>query len=396
MNPMMDVMERERNVYMPTFRRQPLVLVRGEGCYVWDDAGNRYLDLVAGIAVNVLGHAHPAILEALTTQARTLMHTSNLYYTIPQIELAELLVALTGMDHVFFTNSGAEANETAIKLARKYGKQHRNGAYGIITAKQSFHGRTLTALAATGQEKYQAPFTPLPPGFTHVPFNDIDAIRTATTQDTVAILLEPVQGESGIHPADDTYLQAVRAWCDDRDLLLILDEIQSGMGRTGTFLAAEGYGVQGDIVTLAKGLCGGLPAGATLARGKASSFEAGDHGSTLGGNPLVCAVGIATVRTLVDQGIMRHAAEAGAHLLERLRRLEAEVPAVATSRGRGLMAAIDFTMPIAADVVAAARQGGLIVNNTGPATIRMVPPLIIAEEQLDWGIQTLREAIMSL
>jgi acetylornithine aminotransferase/acetylornithine/N-succinyldiaminopimelate aminotransferase len=393
---MTDVMERERKVYMPTFRRQPLVLVRGEGCYVWDDAGNRYLDLVAGIAVNVLGHAHPAIIAALTAQAQLLMHTSNLYYTIPQIELAELLVELTGMDHVFFTNSGAEANETAIKLARKYGKRYRNGAYAIITAKQSFHGRTLTALAATGQEKYQAPFTPLPPGFSHVPFNDFDAMRAATTEDTVGIMLEPVQGESGIYPADPTYLQAVRAWCDERGLLLILDEIQSGMGRTGTFLASQGYGVQGDIVTLAKGLCGGLPAGAALARGNASSFEAGDHGSTLGGNPLVCAVGVATIRTLLDQGIIRHAAEAGAHLLAGLQGLEAEVPAVMSSRGRGLMAAIDFTTPIAADVVAQARARGLILNNTGPATIRMVPPLIITEAELDSALLTLGEAIRAV
>jgi predicted acetylornithine/succinylornithine family transaminase len=390
---MMDVMEREHRVYMPTFRRQPLVLVRGEGCYVWDDKGNRYLDLVAGIAVNILGHGHPAIIEALTKQAKMLIHASNLYYTLPQIELAELLVELTGMDHVFFTNSGAEANETAIKLARKFGKQHKQGAYGIITARQSFHGRTLTTLAATGQEKYQAPFTPLPPGFTHVPYNDFGAIQAATDANTVAVMLEPVQGEGGIYPGDETYLQAVRAWCDEHGLLLILDEIQSGMGRTGTFLAAQGYGVRGDIVTLAKGLCGGLPAGAALASGAASSFEPGDHGSTLGGNPLVCAVGVATIRTLLEQRIMAHAAEAGAHLLEGLRRLQSSTPAISTVRGRGLMCAVDFTSPMAGDVVAQARERGLILNNTGPSTIRMVPALIISEAQLDEALAILKDVL---
>src|SRR6185437_4390215 len=212
----------------------------------------------------------------ITEQAGKLKHTSNLYYNRPQVEFAEMLVRWTGMERVFFTNSGAEANETAIKLARKFGKKHRNGAFAIVTARQSFHGRTLTALAATGQEKYQAPFTPLPPGFSHAVYNDLDAIRRLTTDETVAVMLEPIQGESGIHPADPQYLRAVRAWCDERGLLLILDEIQTGIGRTGTYLASASFGVRGDIVTLAKGLCGGLPAGAVLASGDASSFEPGE------------------------------------------------------------------------------------------------------------------------
>jgi acetylornithine aminotransferase/acetylornithine/N-succinyldiaminopimelate aminotransferase len=336
------------------------------------------------------------LLKALAEQASTLIHTSNLYYTRPQVELAELLVMLTGMERVFFTNSGAEANETAIKLARKFGKQHRGGAYGIITAWQSFHGRTMATLAATGQEKYQQPFSPLPPGFTHVPFNDVEAIRQATRDDTVAVMLEPVQGESGIHPADPEYLQAVRAWCDQRGLLLILDEIQSGVGRTGTFLAAQGYGVRADIVTLAKGICGGLPAGAALASGDASSFEPGDHGSTMGGNPLVCAAGLATLRALADERLMDNATDMGLYLLGRLTALQAECQAIAVVRGRGLMVAFDVVEPAAAHLVSLARERGLLLNNTGPHTVRMVPPLTIRPEQIDEAVGIVRECLVHL
>jgi acetylornithine/N-succinyldiaminopimelate aminotransferase len=387
------LMALEHDVYMPTFKRQPMVLARGEGCYVWDEDGKRYLDLVAGIAVNVLGHGHPALVQAVRDQAGTLMHTSNLYYNRPQVEFAEMLVKWTGMEKVFFTNSGAEANETAIKLARKFGKQHRGGAFAIITATMSFHGRTLTALAATGQPKYQAPFTPLPPGFTHVPYNDIEAIRKATTDQTVAVMLEPIQGESGIHPADPQYLLDVRAWCDERGLLLILDEIQSGIGRTGTYLAGQGYGVRGDIVTLAKGMCGGLPAGATLANGDASSFEAGDHGSTMGGGPLVCAAGIATLKAIQEQDLMGNAASTGTYLLKGLEKLMQDHGAVARVRGRGLMAALDLKEDWAADLVSEARVRGLLVNATGPSTVRMVPALTISPKEIDEGLSILDEVL---
>lgn len=390
------IVEREHTVYMPTFKRQALLLERGEGCYVWDDAGNRYLDLVAGIAVNVLGHAHPAIVSALVDQGGALIHTSNLYYTRPQIEFAELLTGLTGMERIFFTNSGAEANEAAIKLVRKYGKRHRNGAFGIITARRSFHGRTLATVAATAQEKYQAPFTPLPAGFTHVPFNDIEALRNATTDETVAVLLEPVQGEGGIYPADEEYLRAVRRHCDEHGLLLVLDEVQSGIGRTGTFLAAQGYGVRGDIVTLAKGICGGMPAGAVLASGDANCFEPGDHGSTMGGNPLACAVGLATIRTIVDRGVMDNARTTGAYFLRALLDLQAAQPLVCAVRGRGLMLAIDLAEPVAPKVVDRARERGLLINATGPATLRMVPPLILTPAQVDDAIALLSGAIAAL
>lgn len=380
------VAEREHRLYMPTFKRQPLTLVRGDGCYVWDDGEKRYLDLVAGIAVNVLGHCHPSLVHALEEQGRTLVHTCNLYYTLPQLDLAELLIKLTGMDQVFFTNSGAEANEAAIKLARKYGKRYKNGSYGIITADASFHGRTMATLAATGQPKYQAPFTPLPPGFSHVPFNDYDALEKATNSDTVAVMLEPVQGESGIHPADEHYLRAVRDHCNRQGLLLILDEVQSGIGRTGTFLASQGYGVEGDVITLAKGLCGGLPGGAVLARGKASCFEPGDHGSTLGGNPLVMAVGLATMRALLDLRIMEQVQSTGAYFLSQLRDLKQRHPLIAAVRGRGLMLAFDLTAARAAELVDQARREGLLLNNTGPATIRIVPPLTLTPAQIDEAV----------
>jgi acetylornithine/N-succinyldiaminopimelate aminotransferase len=390
---MPDIFERERRVYMPTFKRQPIVLERGEGCYVWDTDGNRYLDMVAGIAVNVLGHAHPKLVAAVASQAGTLMHVSNLYYTRLQVEFAELVTSLTGMEQVFFTNSGAEANEAAIKLARKYGKLYRDGAFGIITAVRSFHGRTLTTLAATGQEKYQRPFTPLPAGFSHVAYNDFAALQAATTDETVAIMLEPVLGESGIHPSDGRYLASVRDWCDQHGLLLILDEIQTGIGRTGTFLAAQGYGVKADIITLAKGLCGGLPAGAALASGRASCFEPGDHGSTLGGNPLICAAGLATLHAILDENLMENAMTVGAYLNEQLMVSAGQNSWLMNVRGRGLMLAFDLPHENAAETVQRAREYGLLLNNTGPSTIRMVPPLTLSIEQADEALAILDEVL---
>ena len=387
------VVDREALYYMKTFRRQPIVLIRGEGCWVWDDAGTRYLDLVAGIAVNVLGHCHPAVTEAIVRQASTLVHTSNLYYSLPQIELAELLVEHSCADAVFFTNSGAESNEAAIKLARKYGKLHRDGAYEIISAQNSFHGRTLATVAATGQPKYQAPFIPMPEGFVHVPFNDIAALQAATNPRTVAVLLEPVQGESGVHPAGQDYLVQVREWCDAQGLLLILDEVQTGIGRTGTFFAYEGYGIEPDIITLAKGLCGGVPGGAVLARGDAACFSPSDHGSTQGGNPLSCAAGVATVRTILDTKLPAHAAAMGAYFAEGLHRLQQQGSPIVDIRVRGLMVGFDIATADASTVVDRARDLGLLVNATGPSTIRMVPPLILGEDDIDYALDILERSM---
>jgi len=384
--------EREARAYMRTFKREPLVLVRGEGTRVWDDAGRSYLDLVAGIAVNILGHAHPAVADAISAQARTLMHASNLYYTLPQLELAELLLEATGMEGVFFTNSGAEANEAAIKMARKWGKRHKGGAYEIVTALNSFHGRTLATVAATGKPKYQEPFAPMPAGFTHVPYNDSEALDEAVGPGTAAVLLEPIQGEGGVHPAAPGYLAAVRRLCDERECLLMLDEVQTGMGRTGTFLASQGENIVPDVVTLAKGLGGGVPLGAALARGDANVFEPGDHGSTQGGNPLACAAGVATLRALRDEGLIDRAAEVGAYFMERLNGLMAQGLPVTEVRGRGLMLAVEIDGDAPA-VVTRARKAGVLLNATGPTTLRMVPPLVLTPAEVDEAVGVLAQTL---
>src|SRR5229473_7345272 len=294
---------------MQTGRRLPVTFVRGRGCLVYDDAGNEYLDLVAGIAVNLLGHAHPEVAAALTAQAKALIHTSNLYYTEPQVELARRLVELSFPSRVFLCNSGAEANEAAIKIARKWGGRHRDGAFEIITTAGSFHGRTLATVTAGGQAKYSDPFKPLPEGFVHVPYNDLDAIRAATNARTVAVMLEPVMGEIGVVPAKPGYLAGVRRWCDDQGLLLILDEVQTGLGRTGRWFAHQHHGITPDVMTLAKGLGGGVPIGACLANPRADVFEPGDHGSTFGGNPLACAAAIAVLSVIERDGLVGHAVD---------------------------------------------------------------------------------------
>jgi acetylornithine/N-succinyldiaminopimelate aminotransferase len=357
---------REQEVHVSVYARQPITLVRGEGCWVWDDAGTKYLDLVAGIAVNVLGHAHPAVADALNEQARTLLTTSNLYHTVPQLELAAALVARSPFDRAFFTNSGTEANEAAIKLARRHG--NARGAHEIVSLTNSFHGRTLGSLAATGQPKYQAPFAPLPEGFLQVPINDADALRAAVTDRTAAILLEPIQGESGIHPLTDDFLLAAREAADAVGSLLILDEIQTGIGRTGTFFAFEQTPVVPDIATLAKGLGGGVPIGAMLVRESASVFELGDHGTTLGGNPLIAAAALATLRVLDEQDLMGNARTMGARFADALRAL----PEVTEVRGRGLMIGVETAGPFAKQAVAIARDAQqLLVNATGETTLRI-------------------------
>jgi acetylornithine/N-succinyldiaminopimelate aminotransferase len=381
----------ESRVHLPVYARQPLVIVRGEGCWVWDDAGNRYLDLVAGIAVNVLGHAHPAVAEALATQARTLLTTSNLYYTLPQLELADALLARSPFDRAFFTNSGTEANEAAIKLARRNG--HDRGAYAIVSLTNSFHGRTFGSLAATGQPKYQEPFTPLPEGFFHVPINDADALRTAVNEHTAAILLEPIQGESGIHPLTDDFLLAARDAADAVGALLILDEIQTGIGRTGTFFAFEQTPVVPDVVTIAKGLGGGVPIGAMLVRESASVFHVGDHGTTLGGNPLTAAAALATLRVINDENLMDNARAMGERFANGLGSLVAD-GLITEVRGRGLMIGVETAGPFAkAGVTYARDEHRLLVNATGETTLRIVPPLNITADEVDEAVRRLRAAL---
>jgi predicted acetylornithine/succinylornithine family transaminase len=374
---------------MQVGKRQPVTFVRGKGCLVYDDSGREYLDLVAGIAVNLLGHAHPDVVAAVTAQASSLIHTSNLYYTQPQVELAQRLVELSFPSRVFFCNSGAEANEAAIKLARKWGKRNRDGAFEIITTTGSFHGRTLAAVTAGGQHKYSDPFTPLPPGFVHVAYNDIDAIKAATNQHTVGVMLEPVMGEIGIIPAAPGYLAGVRAWCDANNLLLILDEVQTGLARTGRWFAHQHHGITPDVMTLAKGLGGGVPIGACLAAPRADVFEPGDHGSTFGGNPLACAAAIAVRSVIERDGLVGHAAEMGGVLHEALLDMGAK-----EVRGLGLMQAFEFAEPRAKAFQQACLEAGLIVNAVDDNSIRLVPPLIIGSAEIDRAHSTMRKALL--
>jgi len=387
--------ERERSLLMNTYSRQPLAITGGHGVWVTDSDGRELIDLVAGIAVNVLGHAHPALQRALAAQAGHLVHTSNLYYTEPQLELAQRLVDSAFPSRTFFCNSGAEAVEAAIKLARKWGRVHRGGAHVIVCARGAFHGRTLGALAATANERYREPFEPLPRGFVHVPYNDAGAIEAAIDDATCAVLLEPIEGESGVHPLDPGLLRDIRRICDERDVLLILDEVQTGMGRTGRWWAHQHDGVAPDVMTIAKGLGGGVPIGAVLAAPRADVFEPGDHGSTFGGGPLACAAACAVMQTIADDGLVEHAAAMGDYLAESVSGLAPAAP-IDHVRGRGLMLGVGLTVDSAPRVAAAALDAGLIVNAIGSRTLRLVPPLVITRDEIDEAVRRLARAFESV
>ncbi len=378
-------LQRDADRYlMPTYARWPVSIVRGRGCKVYDLEGREYLDFVAGIAVNTLGHAHPDLVLAIQKQAQLVLHASNLYYTEPQVKLAELLVTHSFAQKVFFCNSGAEANEAAIKLARRYAHLHYGpDRYEIITMRNSFHGRTLATLTATGQEKVQQGFEPLVPGFVTVPFNDLAAVEQAMTDRTAAVMLEPVQGEGGVHVADRAYLAGLRELCRARDLLLIFDEVQTGMGRTGTLFAYEQLGVQPDIMTLAKGLGGGLPIGACLATDRvATAFTPGSHASTFGGNPLACAGALAVLRILLEGRVLENCRRMGEYLAKGLLDIKDRVPTVKEVRGLGLLLGMELTIdgkPVVADCLA--RR--LLINCTLDRVLRFVPPLIISQPEID-------------
>jgi acetylornithine/N-succinyldiaminopimelate aminotransferase len=390
------VAERARSSLMDTYQRQPVSLRSGNGVWVISGDGREFIDLVAGIAVNVLGHNHPAMQAAIAEQAARLIHTSNLYYTEPQLELAELLIASAFRSRVFFCNSGAEANEGAIKLARKWGKLRRDGAGVIICAQGAFHGRTMGALAATANRRYREPFEPLPKGFVHVPFNDLEALASAIDSTTCAVMLEPIEGESGVVPLEPGLLTAVRRLCDERDVLLILDEVQTGMGRTGRWWAHQHEQAAPDVMTVAKGLGGGYPIGAILAAPRADVFEPGDHGSTFGGGPLACAVALAVMRTIEGDGLVEHAADVGDYLVESLSALAERGAPIAGVRGRGLMVGIGLSHDVAPAVAAAALDAGLIVNAVGARTLRLVPPLIITRGEVDEAMARLGRAFASV
>jgi acetylornithine/N-succinyldiaminopimelate aminotransferase len=383
---------RARAALMDTYQRQPIALRSGHGVWVTDEDGREFLDLVAGIAVNVLGHNHPALTRAIADQATKLMHTSNLYYTEPQLELAELLIASAFPSRVFLCNSGAEANEGAIKLARKWGKLHRDGAHVIICAQGAFHGRTMGALAATANPRYRKQFEPLPKGFVHVPYDDIDALEQSIDGATCAVMLEPIEGESGVVALAPGRLATIRRLCDERNVLLILDEVQTGMGRTGCWWAHQHEDAAPDVMTVAKALGGGVPIGAILAGPRADVFEPGDHGSTFGGGPLACAAAVAVMRTVEREGLVAHAAEVGDYLAESISALRERGAPIAGIRGRGLMLGIALSQDVARAVAAAALDEGLIVNAIGDRTLRLVPALVITRDEVDEAIRRLSRA----
>ncbi|MCE3233896.1 MAG: argD [Vampirovibrio sp.] len=390
-----DWLSRGQQAVMNTYQHFPVVLEKGEGCYLWDIQGKRYLDFVSGIAVNSLGHAHPALTEALATQCAQLMHCSNLYWNTPQIELAETLTEASGFAQVFFCNSGAESIEAALKLARKYSvSRYNEQRTQVIAMQNSFHGRTYGAMSLTGQGKYHAGYAPLVPDIVHVPINNLEALNAAISEQTCAIVIEPIQGEGGIKLANPDYLKVIRSICDEQDILLIFDEVQTGIGRTGKLFAFEWTGVRPDIITLAKGLGGGFPIGAMMASAKvAPSFNPGDHASTFGGNPLACTAAKVVLNVLLEQDGLLNVMEQGAYLSQKLTALKVKYPEkIVDVRGMKFMQGIEFSQPVA-PIVEKCMAQGLLVVGAGPNVIRLVPPLIATEAHIDEALAILESAL---
>ncbi len=386
--------ETDQKYYLPTFKRLPLAFRKGRGARLWDVEGREYIDALAGIAVNNLGHCHPRVVAAIREQAGELMHISNFFVSEPQVKLSKKLVEASGLQRVFFSNSGAESVEGAFKIARKYARSKGRGG-GIIAMENSFHGRTLATIA-TGKEKMQKGFGPMPEGFHRVPFNDIEAVKARLSDDIAAVILEPIQGEGGINVADPSYLSALRNLCDERDVVLIFDEIQCGVGRSGRLFAKDHYGIQPDIMTLAKGLGSGMVIGAILSNERVSSaIDYGDHGTTFGGNPLACAAGLATLEVMEDEDIPQQAAETGAWFMEEVRARADEFPGLKEVRGKGLMIGIEFafeTKPLVQEML----DRGILANATAGHVLRLVPPLIISRDELGQVLDALRESIVNL
>jgi predicted acetylornithine/succinylornithine family transaminase len=377
---------------MHTYARIPVLFTKGTGQWLFDSRGKKYLDFLGGIAVNAVGHCHPKVVEAVQRQAAELIHTSNLYYTAPQAKLAAKLTSISDFDRVFFCNSGAEANEAALKIARKHGRAKSKKKTDFVTAYRSFHGRTMATVTATAQPKYQEPFRPLIPGFTYVEFNDTDALRHAVTDCTCAVILEPIQGEGGVYPADAGYLKSAREICDSVGALLIFDEVQTGMGRTGDWWAYQGYGVVPDVMTSAKALGGGLPIGACLAKGEAAeTFVPGDHGSTFAGNPLAASAALAVIDTIESESLRANAANVGRYLADQL--LSKLAGRIVEVRGKGLMVGVQLKEPIAKIVLVESLERGLIVNAVGDSTLRFLPPLLITADDVDLAVSILEEVI---
>ncbi len=389
---MISLHEQAHNVLMHTYNPIPIDLVSGSGCYVTDSTGKEYLDFLAGIAVNALGYGHPAFTTAVETQLHRIIHYSNLFLNEQQILLAEKLVDHSRFDKAFFCNSGTEAMESALKLARKFGKEKKQGAWKIIAMNQSFHGRTSGSLSVTGQMKYRKSFLPLLPGVVFARFNDFEDVKRNMDSQTCAVVLEPIQGEGGIHPADKAFLSQVRDLCTAENTALIFDEVQCGVGRTGTLFAHEQYGVYPDIVALAKGLGGGLPIGAILSTDTFNLFEPGDHAATFGGNPLVCSGARAVLHELLDNHLLEGVKKSGAYLKERLQTLHKKYSTIREIRGLGLMQGMEVTVS-AGDIVSSCREHGLLLATAGPHVVRFVPPLIAGTDEIDKAIQILDDVL---
>ena len=382
----------ESEYYLHVVHRQPIVLVKGQGTRVWDIDGKEYLDFTSGWAVTNIGHANPVLANAIADQARTLIQTSNQFYTVPQLQLARLLVENSCLDKVFFSNSGAEANEGAIKNARKWGKQNRGGASDIITVAHAFHGRTLMTMAAG--DKPIDEFAPVPTGFTNVDYDDIEALKSATTDTTAAVMMEPVQGEGGVNIPSPGYLKGVREWCDENGLLLIFDEVQTGFGRLGTLFGYQSFDVEPDVMTLAKGLGGGVPIGAFMLKDHAIALTPGDHGSTYGGNVLTTAAAYASTQYVIENDIPANATKMGEYLRTGLNRLRNRHAFITDVRGMGLLNAVEFNKEMAAEVLTACNAEGLLLNFTRPQLIRIMPPLTVTEPEIDEALVKLEKGMI--
>lgn len=389
------IIQADEAFYMPVFgKRVPLVVDHGKGVYLFGTDGKRYMDMIGGIAVNTLGHDNGRLVRAISSQARKVIHCCNYYYNEPQTMLAKKLVEMSFADKVFFANSGAEANEGAIKLARGFWYRKGTPKPKIITATMSFHGRTMATIAATGQEKFREPFGPVTPGFEYVPYNDIEALKNACDPQTGAIMLELIQGESGVHPADFDYVQAVRKFCTENKTLLIIDEVQTGVGRTGTFFAYEQYGIQPDILTLAKGLAGGVPIGAVLAnKMTGTGFAPGDHGSTFGGNPLACAAGLAVLNEIESKGLLNNVQNVSAYIQKKLNNVAKKTGKIAEIRGKGFLLGIELDSGSSAEVKMKLFEKGFLVSSIGSNVIRIAPPLILSKFQAIKFISALQDVL---
>jgi len=394
---MSSIQEQERQFIINTYGRDPETnpfFVKGEGSFVWDEKGNKYLDMVGGLAVNTLGHCPPKVVEALREQSTKIFHCSNLYYTAPQVDLARILVENSCGDKVFYCNSGAEANEAAIKLARKYVKLFvGQDRYEIITAENSFHGRTMATITATGQPKYHQGFEPMVPGFKYAKFNDLESFSSLVGEKTCAVMVEPIQGEGGIHVGSEEFIKGLRDICDQHKILLIFDEVQCGMGRTGKLFAYEDYGVEPDIITLAKGLAGGVPIGAMITSEEtARGFNPGDHASTFGGNPLACVASLAVLETILERDFLKEVNELSSYFLENLLRLKEKYAFIKEIRGKGFM----LGMEVNADglgMMKSCYRKGLVINCIGGKVLRFLPPLNISREELDYALEVLEQVM---